>query len=68
MLLYNNPSVVAAVTIRADLLNLVKDHPSVIGIKDSSSETCLQNLEAAKGKMFVLAGSAGASRGGRFCR
>lgn len=59
VLLYNNPSVAAAITIRADLLNLVKDHPNVIGIKDSSHDTYLQNVEAAKGKMCVLAGSAG---------
>jgi 4-hydroxy-2-oxoglutarate aldolase len=58
VLLYNNPSVAAGVTIRADLIHLVKDHPNVIGIKDSSSETYRQNLEAAKGKMFVLAGTA----------
>ncbi len=59
VLLYNNPSVAAGVTIKADLIDLVKDHPNVIGIKDSSSETYGQNLEAAKGKMCVLAGSAG---------
>lgn len=59
VLLYNNPSVAAGVTIKADLIDLVKDHPNVIGIKDSSSETYRQNLEAAKGKMCVLAGSAG---------
>jgi 4-hydroxy-2-oxoglutarate aldolase len=59
VLLYNNPSVAAAVTIRADLLHLVKDHPNVIGIKDSSHDTYLQNMEAVKGKMCVLAGSAG---------
>jgi 4-hydroxy-2-oxoglutarate aldolase len=58
VLLYNNPSVAAGVTIRADLIHLVKDHPNVIGIKDISSETYRQNLEAAKGKMFVLAGTA----------
>jgi 4-hydroxy-2-oxoglutarate aldolase len=56
--LYNNPSVAAAVTIKAELVHLVKDHPNVIGLKDSSSETFKQNLEAAKGKMCVLAGSA----------
>jgi 4-hydroxy-2-oxoglutarate aldolase len=59
VLLYNNPSVAAGVTIKADLIDLVKDHPNVIGIKESSSETYRQNLEAAKGKMCVLAGSAG---------
>ena len=58
VLLYNNPSVAAAVTIKADLINRVKDHPNVIGLKDSSTETYAQNLEAAKGKMCVLAGSA----------
>jgi 4-hydroxy-2-oxoglutarate aldolase len=58
VLLYNNPSVAAAVTIKADLIHLVQDHPNVIGLKDSSSETYRQNLAAAKGKMCVLAGSA----------
>jgi 4-hydroxy-2-oxoglutarate aldolase len=58
VLLYNNPSVAAGVTIKADLIHLVKDHPNVIGIKDSSSETYRQNLDAAKGKMCVLAGTA----------
>lgn len=58
VLLYNNPSVAAGVTIKADLINLVKDHPNVIGIKDSSSETYKQNLETAKGRMCVLAGTA----------
>lgn len=58
VVLYNNPSVAAGVTIRPELIRLVKDHPNVIGIKDSSSETYRQNLEEAKGKMCVLAGSA----------
>jgi 4-hydroxy-2-oxoglutarate aldolase len=58
VVLYNNPSVAAAVTIKADLIQLVKDHPNVIGLKDSSSETYRQTLEAAKGKMCVLAGTA----------
>lgn len=58
VLLYNNPSVAAGVTIRADLIRLVADHPNVIGIKDSSHETYRENLEAAQGRMFVLAGSA----------
>jgi 4-hydroxy-2-oxoglutarate aldolase len=58
VLLYNNPSVAAGVTIKADLVNLVKEHPNVIGIKDSSSETYKQNLEAAKGRLSVLAGTA----------
>jgi len=58
VLLYNNPSVASAVTIKADVIDRVKEHPNVIGLKDSSSETYRQNLEAAKGKMCVLAGSA----------
>lgn len=58
VLLYNNPSVAAGVTIKADLVNLVKGHPNVIGIKDSSSETYKQNLDAAKGGLCVLAGTA----------
>jgi len=58
VLLYNNPSVASGVTIKADLINLVKDHPNVIGIKDSSHDTYLENIEAAKGRMCVLAGSA----------
>ena len=58
VVLYNNPSVAANVTIKADLIDRVKDHPNVIGIKDSSSETYKANLEAARGAMCVLAGSA----------
>jgi 4-hydroxy-2-oxoglutarate aldolase len=58
VLLYNNPSVASGVTIRADLIRLVKDHPNVIGMKDSSHDTYRENLDAAKGGMCVLAGSA----------
>ncbi len=58
VLLYNNPSVASGVTIKADLIKLVKDHPNVIGMKDSSHDTYRENLEAAKGGMCVLAGSA----------
>jgi len=58
VLLYNNPSVASGVTVKADLIHLVKDHPNVIGIKDSSSETYKANLDAAKGRMCVLAGTA----------
>jgi 4-hydroxy-2-oxoglutarate aldolase len=58
VVLYNNPSVAANVTIRPETLNLVKDHPNVIGIKDSSSETWRENLAAAKDSLCVLSGSA----------
>ena len=59
VLLYNNPSVASGVTIKADTIKLVKDHPNVVGVKDSSKETYRENLEAAKNDMCVLAGSAG---------
>ena len=58
VLLYNNPSVASGVTIKADLIRLVKEHPNVIGMKDSSHDTYRENLEAARGGMCVLAGSA----------
>ncbi len=58
VLLYNNPSVASGVTIKADTLALVKGHPNVVGIKDSSKETYRDNLKAAGGDLCVLAGSA----------
>lgn len=58
VVLYNNPSVASGVTIKADVIAMVKQHPNVVGIKDSSSETYKDNLAAAKGGMCVLAGSA----------
>ena len=58
VLLYNNPSVASNVVITSETLKLVKDHPNVIGIKDSSKDTYLDLLETAKGSMNVLAGSA----------
>ncbi len=59
VLLYNNPSVAAGVTIRRDLLQRLAGHPKVVGIKDSSKETWKENLAAASDSFFVLAGSAG---------
>lgn len=58
VLLYNNPSVASGVTIKADTIALVKDHPNVVGIKDSSKETYRDIMAAARGSMCVLAGSA----------
>ena len=58
VVIYNNPSVASGVTVKSETLKLVKDHPNVIGIKDSSSETWKENLEAAKGSLCVMAGSA----------
>jgi 4-hydroxy-2-oxoglutarate aldolase len=56
--LYNNPGVAAGVTIRAELLRRLADHPRVVGIKDSSKETFRENLAAAAPGFSVLAGSA----------
>jgi 4-hydroxy-2-oxoglutarate aldolase len=58
IVLYNNPSVAAGVTIRAELLRRLADHPRVVGLKDSSRETFRENLAAATPGFSVLAGSA----------
>lgn len=58
VVLYNNPSVAAGVTITYNVLKRVKDHPNVMGIKDSSKDTYKDNLKASSEKFFVLAGSA----------
>lgn len=58
VVLYNNPAVAAGVTIRAELLRRIADHPRVVGIKDSSKETFRENLAAASPRFRVLAGSA----------
>ncbi len=59
VVLYNNPSVAAGVAIRLEVLQQVADHPNIVGIKDSSRETYLENLKASSPKFAVLAGSAG---------
>ena len=58
VVLYNNPAVAAGVTITYNVLKRVKDHPHVMGIKDSSKDTYKENLKAASDTFFVLAGSA----------
>jgi 4-hydroxy-2-oxoglutarate aldolase len=58
VVLYNNPPVAAGVTVGPETIRAVKDHPNVAGIKDSGADTFRQNLEAAGGRMAVLAGSA----------
>ncbi len=58
VVLYNNPAVAAGVTITYNVLQRVKDHPHVMGIKDSSRDTYKENLKAASDTFFVLAGSA----------
>ena len=59
VILYNNPSVAAGVTLRLELLQRIAKHPNIVGMKDSSKETYRENLGAASSKFFVLAGSAG---------
>jgi 4-hydroxy-2-oxoglutarate aldolase len=58
VVLYNNPAVAAGVTLTYNVLNRVKEHPNVLGIKDSSKDTYKENLKTASNKFFVLAGSA----------
>ena len=58
VLLYNNPSVAAGVTIGANLIRMVASHPNLVGIKDSSKQTFKDNLRAAGEDLCVLAGSA----------
>ncbi len=58
VLLYNNPSVAAGVSIGPETVKLVRDHPNVVGVKDSSKEQYRDTLAAAGDKMCVLAGSA----------
>jgi len=59
IVLYNNPSVAAGVTIHVGLLRAVSSHENVVGIKDSSRETYAENAEAATDSFHVLSGSAG---------
>jgi len=58
IVLYNNPSVAAGVTIKLDLLERLVKHPNIVGVKDSSKETYRDNLKAASATFNVLAGSA----------
>lgn len=58
VLLYNNPSVSAGVKIGPEVIRKVKEHPMVVGIKDSSNDSWKPNLEAAGDDLLVLAGSA----------
>jgi 4-hydroxy-2-oxoglutarate aldolase len=58
VLIYNNPKVAAGVTVNPAVIKGVKDHPNVVGIKDSSKDTWKDNLEAGGDEIFSLAGSA----------
>ena len=59
VVLYNNPSVAAGITITADVIIRVKDHPMVSGIKDSSKDTWPEIVKYDSDSFSVLAGSAG---------
>ncbi len=59
VVLYNNPAVAAGVTIRLEVLERVAGHSNIVGIKDSSKDTYLENLKASSPTFSVLAGSAG---------
>jgi len=59
VVLYNNPSVAAGVTIGWEVIRRVADHPNVIGIKDSSKTAYKDTLKAESDTFSVMAGSAG---------
>ena len=59
VVLYNNPSVSAGVTISTKVLDAVAKHPNVAGIKDSGKDTWLANVAYDGPEFSVLAGSAG---------
>ncbi|MDX9799724.1 MAG: dihydrodipicolinate synthase family protein [Spirochaetia bacterium] len=59
VVLYNNPSVAAGVTIRPAVIKVVSQHANVAGIKDSSKETWPENVVFNSSDFSVMAGSAG---------
>jgi len=59
VLLYNNPSVAAGVTIAPEVIDSVSRHENVAGIKDSSKETWPEIVKYDSDNFSVLAGSAG---------
>ncbi len=59
VVLYNNPSVSAGVTISTKVLDAVAKHPNVAGIKDSGKDTWIANVAYDAPDFSVLAGSAG---------
>ena len=58
VLIYNNPSVAAGVTVTPQVIQRVSAHPNVVGMKDSSKGNFKSYIEAAKDGLYVLAGSA----------
>ena len=59
VVLYNNPSVAAGITIGAGVIKAVCTHGNVAGIKDSSKDTWPDNVAYDSADFSVLAGSAG---------
>ena len=58
VVIYNNPSVAAGVTISSEVIRHVGGHPNIIGIKDSSKASYKDSLSAAVPGFAVMAGSA----------
>ncbi|MFA6506304.1 MAG: dihydrodipicolinate synthase family protein [Treponemataceae bacterium] len=58
VMLYNNPSVSAGVTISAKVLDATAGHPNIAGIKDSGKDTWETNVKYDADDFSVLAGSA----------
>lgn len=59
IVLYNNPSVAAGITIDADVVKRVSSHKNVVGIKDSSKDSWPSNVVFDGPEFSVMAGSAG---------
>jgi 4-hydroxy-2-oxoglutarate aldolase len=57
VLLYNNPSVTAGLTVSTEVIKRVSGHPNIIGMKDSSRGNYHSYLESAENGFFLLAGS-----------
>lgn len=58
VVLYNNPSVAAGVTISPEVIKRVSGHTNIIGLKDSSKGNFRRYIEAAEEGFYVMAGSA----------
>jgi len=58
VLLYNNPSVSANLTLSYELIKRVSAHPNIVGLKDSSKGNFKEYIKAAQDQFYVLAGSA----------
>jgi 4-hydroxy-2-oxoglutarate aldolase len=59
VLIYNNPSVAAGISVSPEVVSRVSNHQNIVGMKDSSKGNYKGYLEAAGEGFYVLAGSAG---------